>query len=588
MVLTPEPDPDKNKPFQFRGSAVADESTIPAMVARRAAQLCEKVALQTWRKGAYDRLTYRELGKQTAALAGGLRAIGVRPGETVGILGENRPEWAIAYFASQACGGIAIPLDSLMKPPEIQAIARDSGTRWMIVSERFREIAQEMDGIDRVISMDGWGDVLEAGAPMSESPGVTPDDLAAIIYTSGTTGKPKGVMLSHRNILTDARGAQEIIRLGSGDIFLSVLPLHHTFECTGGLICPVDVGATVTYARSLKSRDLLDDMRNTNVTVMLGVPLLFEKLHAGILRGVNQKPAAVKAMFRAMMGIVKGLRIGLGLKVGGKAFRSLRQKAGLGSVRLFICGGAPLPISIPQGFEDLGFSFAQGYGLTETSPVLTVNPAERPRHDSVGVPVPGSQVRIRDPGPDGVGEILAAGDIVMKGYYKDPEMTARALKDGWFYTGDLGRIDRDGYLHICGRSKNVIVTPGGKNVYPEEIETLLNPSPLIKETLVYGVPTGDGGGEDIEVLVVSEKECFDQMEDERGTPYSSEEIETAVREEVRRLNSQMADYKRIRRISVLEEELPKTSTQKVRRHAIPELRKGRPSGSIVDQQSDSD
>ncbi len=552
-----------------------DELIIPQMVARRAAALGDRVALQVWRKDGYYRLTYRELGRQVAALAGGLRGIGVRAGDRVGVLGENRPEWAVAYFAAQACGGIALPLDSLLKPPEVAAIVKDAGARVVIASEKFAGSVRGMEGVERVVCMDGWGEVMGAGTPMAEPDEAAPDDVAAIIYTSGTTGRPKGVMLSHRNILTDARGAQQVIHLRAEDIFLSVLPLHHTFECTGGLICPMDAGATVTYARSLKSRDLLDDMRNTGVTVMLGVPLLYEKLHAGILRGVSQKPLLTRAMFRGVMGVVKGLRAGLGARVGRTAFRGLREKAGLGTMRLFICGGAPLPASIPQGFEDLGISFVQGYGLTETSPVLTVNPAERPRHDSVGIPLPGVEVRIEDAGPDGVGEIVARGEVLMRGYYNQPEMTAEVVRDGWFHTGDLGRFDRDGYLHISGRLKNVIVTRGGKNVYPEEIETALNASPIILESLVYGIPEGDGGGEEIGAIVVPERERFEQMGAERGSPYAWEEMEAAVREEVRALNGQMADYKRIRALLVREEELPKTSTRKVRRFAIPEVQQVR-------------
>jgi long-chain acyl-CoA synthetase len=315
-------------------------------------------------------------------------------------------------------------------------------------------------------------------------------------------------------------------------------------------------------------------MRTRGVTAMVGVPLLYEKLRAGILRGVSQKPLAVRAAFRGMMGGVKGLRAGLGLRVGGKVFRGLRTKAGLGTVRLFICGGAPLPASIPQGFEDLGISFVQGYGLTETSPVLTVNPAERPRHGSVGVPVPGAEVRIDGEGPDGIGEIVARGEVVMRGYYNRPDLTAEVLRDGWFHTGDLGRFDRDGYLHISGRSKNVIVTRGGKNVYPEEVETVLNASPAILESLVYGIPEEDGGGEEIGAIVVPDRERFEQAGVERGEVYAWAEIEAAVREEVRSLNGQMADYKRIRTLLVREEELPKTSTRKVRRFAIPEAQKG--------------
>jgi long-chain acyl-CoA synthetase len=308
---------------------------------------------------------------------------------------------------------------------------------------------------------------------------------------------------------------------------------------------------------------------------MLGVPLLYEKLYAGILRGVGQKPLPVRVLFGAMAAAVKGLRVATGLRLGRAAFRGLREKAGIGTIRLFISGGAPLPVTIAQGFEDLGITFVQGYGLTETSPILTVNPVERPRHDSVGIPVPGAEVRILDEDGDGVGEILARGDILMRGYYRRPDLTAEVIRDGWFHTGDLGRFGRDGYLRICGRLKNLIVTRGGKNVHPEEIEGVLNASPVILESLVYGIPSADGGGEEIAVLAVPDPERFEQMGAERGSAYTWEETERLVREEIRLRNTEMADYKRIREIAVRREELPKTSTRKIRRFAVPEVRRAR-------------
>ena len=214
-----------------------------------------------------------------------------------------------------------------------------------------------------------------------------------------------------------------------------------------------------------------------------------------------------------------------------------------------------------------------GYGLTETSPVLSVNPVERPRHDSVGVAVPGAHVRIGDPGPDGVGEIVVRGDIVMRGYYNNPEMTSEVIRDGWFHTGDLGWIDREGYLHVSGRLKNLIVTRGGKNVYPEEIEAALNASPAVLESLVYGIPEEDGGGEQVSAILVPDPEHFERLGQENGRPWSWEQTESTLRALVRGMNAQLADYKRIRNIQVRREEFPKTSTRKIQRFAIPELQR---------------
>lgn len=301
---------------------------------------------------------------------------------------------------------------------------------------------------------------------------------------------------------------------------------------------------------------------------MLGVPLLFEKMYAGLQRNIRQKPPLTRVLFRTFLGVVKGTRMLFRARIGGTVFRGLREKAGLNSIRLMISGGAALSPKIAQAFNHLGLRLFQGYGLTETSPVLAINPPYRSRHRSVGVPIPGAEVRILDPDTEGIGEIAAKGDCVMAGYYRNPEATSEAIEDGWLRTGDSGWIDKEGYLYISGRLKNVIVTRGGKNVYPEEIENVLNRSPYILESMVYSAENAEGGDEEIRAMVVPDYEYISQLADEQGRTFSDEEIEALVQGEVVKSCSEIAEYKRIRQVKIRSEEFPKTSTRKIKRHMV--------------------
>jgi long-chain acyl-CoA synthetase len=292
---------------------------------------------------------------------------------------------------------------------------------------------------------------------------------------------------------------------------------------------------------------------------------LFEKILAGVYRGVAKKPFFTRTLFRTMLGTVRGVRRTFGWKWGSTLFHGLREKAGLDSIRIMISGAAALPPHVAYDFNDLGLMLMQGYGLTEASPVLTVNPIDRAKMASVGLPIPGVELRILDPDEEGIGHVAARGDMVMRGYYRNPGATAETLRDGWLYTGDSGRIDEEGYLYITGRLKNVIVTRGGKNVYPEEVEQVLGKSPFILELLVRGVPMADGGGEEVEAIVVPDYEYFDQYAQHRGTPLAEGEVEMILKREVALACADMADYKRVKRFQIREEEFPKTSTRKIKR-----------------------
>ncbi len=550
------------------------------MLERSAETFSEKIALQIKRGDSYERISYLELKEYVQKLSQSLAELGLSPGDRVGVMGENRPEWAISYLAILACNATVVPLDPLLKPVEITHIMRDSEVKIAIISGNFLEtlhdIKPSLSHLEGIISMDShkeglelWKSIAQAGSKEKKTQGPSLEDLAALIYTSGTTGHPKGVMLTHKNIMSNVVGASMAIDVNQDDNFLSVLPIHHTFECTCGFLVPLCVGATITYARSLKSKDIIEGMKDTQVSVMMGVPLLYEKMFLGIMRAINKKPTITRAMFKVSLGAVKSAKNLLRMKIGGAVFKGLRKKAGIDSLRFLMSGGAALPPYIAYGFENLGVNLVQGYGLTETSPVLCVNPILNPRHESVGPPIPGVEIKILDPESDGVGEIAARGESVMAGYYQNPEATEEVMEGEWLRTGDSGWIDKDGFLHISGRLKNLIVTGAGKNVYPEEVEDVLNESPYILETMVYGEPSEDGLREEIKAIVVPDYEYIEQSGATAGA-MSDQETQAIIKEEVSKMCSQFADYKRVKEkdVSIRREEFPKTSTKKIQRFLV--------------------
>lgn len=528
------------------------------------------VAFRIKRDGAYFEMSGRDVVDQAKALGGRLRSQGLQPGDRVGLLSENRPEWGVSYLAIVCHGFTAVPLDRLLKSQEIRNILEDSGAVAAIVSNEFlgdiQTIASDLPALRHVLSMD---ELVDVGTTESENylHAADPEDLAALIYTSGTTGQPKGVMLSHRNIMSNVDACRQSISFTRGDNFLSVLPLHHTFECTAGFLSPLYGGASVTYVGSLKSRDIIDTMKETSATIMLGVPLLYEKMYAGIMRAVRSKPSNVQRIFNLSMGLVKGAQK-VGLQLGSTVFKGLREKGGFGTVRFFVSGAAALPVEVSEGFERLGIRILQGYGLTETSPVVSVNRFDAPKNDSVGPPIPGVDIRIDSPDETGVGEIVIRGDNIMQGYYKNQEATDEILRDGWLHTGDSGRVDGDGHLHISGRIKNVIVTRAGKNIYPEEVEGEIVQSPYIAEILVLAHVDDTSGDETVKAIAVPDYEYLEDEEKETGQKRTDQEIERKIKEEVKERCANLADYKRPKTIEIRKEEFPKTSTRKIKRFLL--------------------
>jgi long-chain acyl-CoA synthetase len=412
--------------------------------------------------------------------------------------------------------------------------------------------------------------LIAEGSFLPDERRVNLDDRLAIIFTSGTTGKSKGVILTHRNVMFDAISTSKIVEYKNSDNLISILPLHHTFEATAGFIYPLYLGATITYARSLKSKEIIDDIKDTKATVMLGVPLLFEKMLKGLKKGVSGQKKIIKTVVKTNLCIVRGIRKIFHLETGGALFKSLRKKAGLDSLRLLISGGAALPLWVSEGFRELGFNIIQGYGLTETSPITNVNPLEKVKPASIGPPIPGIEMRIINPDENGIGEIIIKGPIVMQGYYQDEEETNKVIKNGWLYTGDFGRVDEDNYFYVTGRKKSVIVTQAGKNIYPEGVEQELLSSDYIEEVLVVGRINPETGREEVHAIVYPTWETIDRYTEEKGIKQTENWRNSFFKEEIEKCCRDLADYKRVKSFSIREEEFPKTTTKKIKRFLFQE------------------
>ncbi|MCC6476754.1 AMP-binding protein [bacterium] len=531
--------------------------TLPELIARTS-----EFESRVWCKGRDGEriwtISYGEFLKRVKEIAGAMRVMGIGVGDRVAIMGENSAEWMLHYFAVVWNGSVVVPIDTLMAQAEVEEVLRRAAPKLLLATPGMVKLVELIDCEQipvRSISSEFANAPALAPALAMDAHPAKPEDIAALIFTSGTTGHSKAVMLSHGNLASNAISSWSRIPVRQEDVFYLLLPLHHAFSATVNMLLPITAGSSIATATSYKSRDILDDVRLCGVTFLVAVPQVYENLRSGIVRKVEQAPFAKRLLFKLLLHLCK-----LGLTKGASAFRSLREKGGLSSLRLMASGGAALPSEENRFFNALGIPLIQGYGLTETSPVLSVNPPEKNRVGSVGPAIQGVELRIDDPDQEGTGEICARGEGIMLGYFEDEAATARVLRDGWFHTGDAGHLDRDGYLHITGRIKNIIVTHAGKNVYPEEIEAKLNQSEWILESLVYGVKS-EQGGEEICARIVPDQEYAES----RGSAGDAESADEEIGKIVAHYNSSVAAYRRIRSYELRREPFEKSSTRKIRR-----------------------
>ena len=539
----------------------------------------------------YEVLTFREVESMARSLARFFIASGFRAGDTVAVYSENRPEWCICYLAAVSIGLVAVPLDTALDEQGASNILTASSARAVVYSGRQREKALaavsssavpgllliDLDRVDdgAVSGVAASGGAFElsfqrilAAPPEAELPdpdSISGDATAAIIFTSGTTGVAKGIVLSHAGILANMEASVRALRVDRRDTILSVLPLHHTYATTCTFLAPLEAGCSVTFVEKIVPSVVVRHIEESRVTVLIGVPLLFDKIRAGIETELRKLPAVVGRVLHILIGVSRFLTVQCGTDAGRYLLGFLRKKAGLDSLRLCVSGGGPLQPATADFFDALGFRLVQGYGMSENGPLISVNLPMYKDNRSVGVPVWKTEVRIANPGPDEIGEIQVHSPSLMKGYLNDPEAALVAFTpDGWLRTGDLGRIDGRGFIYITGRSKDIIVTEGGKNVYPEEIEQRFSDSPWIAEILVLGRKRSEGhSGEDVVAL------CFPDYERIRsshpGREGDPDFVRSLVRNDILRVNKSLPPYMKVVDFRISETEFEKTSTRKIKR-----------------------
>jgi len=544
--------------------------TIREILFKACKRYQDRDAVKSKKEGVFQPLTYLELKQKVAEMATCFFEMGLEKGDRVAILGENRTEWVVAYLATVTSGMVAVPVDRDLKEREVRHILDFSDTKLLVVSDSYldkvEDVVQSISGLEFLVSMDGPGEGKDLSYAEALARGsaklaaddlryseadVSPDDIAALIFTSGTTGTAKGVVLTHQNITENVLGVSFNLSV-AGDTMLSVLPLHHTYESTAGMLTAIYHGATVCHAESL--RKIVDNLKETQATVMLGVPALFEAIYKRIKSGIEEKGAR---KFAVAKGIAAFSETVLRIPIRRKLFAQVHDKVG-GHMRMFISGGAAVSPEVSKGYRDLGITFLQGYGLTEFAPIVAVNRLDAFRDGAAGIPVPSAEVKIVDD------EIVVRGPCVMKGYYKNQAATDEVLIDGWLHTGDLGYLDKDGFLFINGRRKSVIVTPNGKNVYPEEIEYLLSDSKFVLESLVWGGKDPDPARTEVQAIIVPNPDGFD--EEFGAAAYDDAKIEEVIGGVVKAVNKKLANYKMIKHFTLRTEEFEKTTTRKIKRY----------------------
>src|SRR5579875_126230 len=513
--------------------------------------------------GGQTTLTYRETRERAVRAGLMLGGRGVQPGDRVLLMGENSPDWVVAFFAILYAGAIAVPLDHLISAEELSAICRIAEPRAALLSEsvqrRLSKPIAEMPGEILQFQFDELARpfLLRGGAPAR--PEIDRKSLAAIFFTSGSTGTPKGVMLTHGNLTAEVSMLSRVFALNEDETLLSLLPLHHTFEFTCGMLLPISSGARIVYPLGVDAATLSSTLAQIRPTAMIGVPALWQAIHRRILDEVESRGAVVHSLFEGLRDLNRRLSADFGLNFGRVLFHAAHQALG-GRLRLAVSGGAALPNRVAEFFNDIGLRLLEGYGLTEAAPVLSVaHPDEQLVPGSVGKPLAGVQIKLSTENGDEVGEILARGPNVMAGYYRDQAATDAALKDGWLHTGDLGRFDEHGRLYIVGRAKDVIVDAGGNNVYIDEVEEAYSHSPYMKEMAVVGLKTP--GGEQVAALVVP--------------AYARGQSRRAVHDQLQahfaRVSASLNSHKRIRILRFTDSDLPRTRTRKIKRAEVADI-----------------
>lgn len=526
----------------------------------------------------YQPISYRQTLQDVNALGTALIAKGMKD-KRIAVIGDNSYEWSITYLATVCGTGIVVPLDKELKANELMQLIANSEVSCVFFADRYEKIFREMlDSGETILKMlvnmdsdvgnkkvyslktlvkDG-NQLLQEGDRSYLEAQINRNEMSILLFTSGTTGISKGVMLSHGNITEDLMSAPTVLDIRSTDTFFSILPIHHTYECTCGFLLPLYKGAAIAHCEGLKY--ITKNLAEAQPTVFMGVPAIFESLYRKIWQ--NVKKEGKEETLRKVIAINrKTKRVGIDL---GKIFLKNIQAVFGGKMRLLICGGAAINPDVLEGIRDFGINALQGYGLTECAPIAALNPDIAPKAASIGRALPNFELKIVEANEEGIGELCVKGGHVMLGYYHMPEATAEVIQDGWFHTGDLGYIDSEGYAYITGRKKNVIITKNGKNVYPEEIEYYLSKIPFVLESLVYEKDSEDGSDT---LIVAAIRVDMDEVAERLGADHSDADVEKLLWEAVDKVNDEVPLFKRVKRVILRKQEFEKNTTNKIKRFA---------------------
>ena len=529
-------------------------------------------------KAKFEEFTYERFGNDAINLGTGLMKYLNLSNERIIIIGENTYYWYVSYF-SILCGvGIAVPVDKELPNNEIENVIKRSHAAAVIYSKKKKDAIDkikdnlpmvkyfiEMNSDDGVQGRDvGIEHVIAEGKKLTDAGNteymdveIDPEEFKFLIFTSGTTSQAKGVMLCHRNLAENVNAVSKYVKLYERDRFFSVLPLHHTYESSIGALLPFANGSSVAICGGL--RYIVPDMQEAKPTAMLAVPLLVESLYKKINQSIEKSGKA--GLVNSMIHLTNALkRVGIDIKR--KVFKEIYDNLG-GNMRIIVSAAAPIDKKIGKWVQDIGIEFLQGYGLTETAPIAALTPECDPRVGSVGLPVNCAQIKIHNPNENGEGEIWIKSQTLMLGYYEDEEATKEVVHDGWFNSGDIGYQDKDGYVYVTGRSKNVIVTQNGKNIYPEEIELLLSKIPEIQECMVYGKEVE---GEKELIISVKVIPNMEEIENLHGKDLSEEEIHKIIWNKIKEVNKSLTSYKAIKNLEIKHDEFAKTTTMKIKRY----------------------
>ena len=530
-------------------------------------------------EGKYKTYTHSEIRDMINYLGTALIDLGLK-NKRIAVIGENRYEWELAYL-SVVCGtGIVVPMDKSLPANELEELIERSEVEAIFYSKKYEETVErikysEKNKLKHLISMDtdihiegiySQKELIEKGKELVDGGDrsfidaeINPDEMSIMLFTSGTTSKSKVVALSHKNLVSNLMDFASVLDVDSSDRILSFLPLHHVFECTVGMLFSLYIGAERAFCEGI--RHIVENLNEYKTTFASFVPAIYENMYKNIMKTLEKQGKLEQV--KKLMDEYKDRT----MEEKKEVFKDIHNIFG-GNIKLFVSGAAALDKEVEQAFRDWGVNLCQGYGLTETSPVIGVETNENFRVGSIGKALPHIQAKIEDANDEGMGELVVKGPNVMLGYYNDEEATGEVMKDGWFYTGDLAKIDEDGYIFICGRKKSVIVLKNGKNIFPEEMENLVNKIEGVKESFIFGKQKSD----DKEDIKINVKIIFDrEVMKEAYKVETDDEIYKVLADKVKEINRIMPKYKAIRGIIISEEPLIKTTTNKIKRQANLEL-----------------